>query len=50
MAYQPLLVIYANAILLEEQKWYYLTHSLKDKGVHTFPKGIFPKVNVIGLV
>ena len=35
----------ANAILLEEQYWYYLTHSWK--GVHTFPKGICPKVNVI---
>ena len=26
---------------------YYLTHSWEDKGVHTFPKGICPKVNVI---
>ena len=25
----------------------YLTHSWEDKGVHTFPKGIYPKVNVI---
>ena len=31
----------AKAILLEEQLWNYLTHSWKDKGVHTFPKGIF---------
>ena len=37
----------AKAILLEEQYWYYLTHSWEDKGVHTFPKGICPKVNVI---
>ena len=37
----------AKAILLEEQKWYYLTHSWEDKGVRTFPKGICPKVNVI---
>ena len=37
----------AKAILLEEQKWYYLTQSWEDKGVHTFPKGICPKVNVI---
>ena len=37
----------AKAILLEEQCWYYLTHSWEDKGVHTFPKGICPKVNVI---
>ena len=35
----------AKAILIEEQ--YYLTHSWEDKGVHTFPKGICPKVNVI---
>ena len=35
----------AKAILLEEQ--YYLTHSWEDKGVHTFPKGICPKVNLI---
>ena len=41
MAYQPL--FNAKAILLEEQKWYYLTH----KGAHTFPKGICLKVNVI---
>ena len=37
----------AKAIILEEQSWYYLTHSWEDKGVHTFPKGICPKVNVI---
>ena len=37
----------AKAILLEEQYWYYLTHSWEDKGVNTFPKGICPKVNVI---
>ena len=37
----------AKAILLEEQKRYYLTHSWEDKGVHTFPRGICPKVNVI---
>ena len=35
----------AKAILLEEL--YYLTHSWDDKGVHTFPKGICPKVNII---
>ena len=27
--------------------FYYLTHSWEDKGVHTFPKGICSKVNVI---
>ena len=37
----------AKPILLEEQQWYYLTHSWEDKGVHTFPKGICLKVNVI---
>ena len=37
----------AKAILLEEQQWYYSTHSWEDKRVHTFPKGICPKVNVI---
>ena len=37
----------AKAILLEEQLWHYLTHRWEDKGVHTFPKGIFPKVNII---
>ena len=35
-----------KAILLDEQ-WYYFTHSWEDKGVHSFPKGICPKVNVI---
>ena len=42
MAYQPLWFI-----LLEEQLWYYFTHSWEDKEGHTFPKGICPKVNVI---
>ena len=37
----------AKSILLEEQFWYDLTHSWEDKGVHTFPKGICPKVKVI---
>ena len=37
----------AKAILLEEQQWYYLTHSWEDKGVYIFPKGICLKVNVI---
>ena len=39
----------AKAIFVE-QKWYYLTHNLGYKGVHTFPKGISPKVNVIAQV
>ena len=38
----------AKAILQEEQLWwYYLTYSWDDKGVHTFPKGICLKVNII---
>ena len=37
----------AKSILLEEQYWYYLTHSWEDKGVNTFPKGICSKGNVI---
>ena len=36
----------AKAILVEEQQGYYFTHSWADKGVHTFPKGISPKVKV----
>ena len=34
-------------ILVEEQQWYYLTHSWKDKRVHAFLRGINPKVKVI---
>ena len=37
----------AKAILQEERLWYYLTHSCEDKGVHTFSKGICPKMNVM---
>ena len=37
----------AKALFLEKQQWYYLTHSWEDKMVHSFPKGICPKVNVI---
>ena len=39
IAYQPLWVIFLNAEVL--------THSWEDKEVHTFPKGISLKVNVI---
>ena len=46
MAYQPSWVN-AKAILLEEQQWYYLTHSWEDKQVLTFPNVICPKVNVL---
>ena len=34
-------------MLLEEQQQCYFTHSWEDKGIYTFPKGIYPKVNVI---
>ena len=50
MAYRPLKVYYAKAILLEEQRSYNLTHYWEDKGVHTFPKSICLKVNVIARV
>ena len=40
-------LFHAKFILQEEHLWYYLTYSWKDKGVHTFPKGISPKVNVV---
>ena len=36
-----------KVIFVEEQQWYYLTNSWEDKEVHTFSKGISPKVNVI---
>ena len=39
MAYQASWVINAKSILVEEQKWYYLTNSWGDKGVYTFPGG-----------
>ena len=32
---------------MEEQLWYYSTHSGRDKGVHNLPQSIRPKVNVI---
>ena len=48
MAYQLFLgYLMPKPLLREEQQWYYLTHSWEDKGVHTFPKGICPKVNVV---
>ena len=46
MGYQPSWLFNAKVIIVEEQ-WYYLSQCSKDKGVHTFPKGISPKVNVI---
>ena len=36
-----------NRSFLERRYWYYSTHSLEDKGVHTSTKGICPKGNVI---
>ena len=47
MAYKILGYFKAKSTLfLEGQLWYYLTHLWEDKGVHTFPKGICPKVNI----
>ena len=37
----------AKVILLEEQQWYYLTQCWEEKRVHTFPKDICLKVNII---
>ena len=33
--------------LIEEQQWYYLTHSWVDESIHTFSKDITLKVNII---
>ena len=30
-------------MFVEEQQWYYLTQSWRDKGVHAFPKGLVRK-------
>ena len=38
MIYQPCELFNAEAILVEGQWWYYLTHSWWDKGVHPFPR------------
>ena len=37
----------AKAVFSEEHWAYYLIHSWGDKGIHTFSKGISPKLNVI---
>ena len=50
MAYQYHRLFNDKAILLEEQLLYYLNYCWEDEGVHTFHKGICPKVNVIDLV
>ena len=34
-------------VILVEQQWYYLTHSLGDNWVHAFPKSISLKVNLL---
>ena len=47
MAYQPFRLFNTADIFLKEHQWYYLTHSWEDKGVHTFPNGICPRLNVI---
>ena len=38
---------HAKTILLEDQSWYYLTHSERNKGLHTPFKRISPKVDLI---
>ena len=40
-------LINVKHILVEKQKRYDLTHNWRDEGVHTFPKGISLKLNVI---
>ena len=49
MAYHIRGLFKVKAIILEEQQWCYLTPKFiwEYKGVHTFSKGICPKVNVI---
>ena len=47
MAYQPLWLFYVRTIFVEEKLWFCLIHSWVDKGVHTFLKGISPKVRLI---
>ena len=46
MAYQPSWLFKAKSILLGEQKRYSLTYDWGNKEVHTFTKGICPKLNV----
>ena len=52
MAYQPSWVIYYQAIFVEEQWWYYLTHTWGggDKEVHASPKGSSPNVNLSAIL
>ena len=38
-------LFHAKPILLKV--WYYLTHCGEDNGVHSFPNGIYPRVNLI---
>ena len=37
----------AKIILVEDPKWYYLTHCREDNKIHTFSKSISSKVSVI---
>ena len=39
--------LFHTKAILVKQLWYYLSHNWRDKHVHTFPKGIRLKVNVI---
>ena len=49
--YEPLIklgyyvLFNTKPILVEE--WFYWTHNKRNKEIHTFPKSISPKVNVI---
>ena len=45
MAYQAL--FNAKSILLEKQKWYYLTNSKEEKEIQTFSNSNCPKMNII---
>ena len=48
MEYPLSWILIAKAILVEEQLWYYLTHTLGgNKGLHKFLKGNCPKANTI---
>ena len=37
----------ASAIFVEEKKWHFLTYSLGEKKLITFPNDINPKINVL---
>ena len=41
-------VLMPKTIYAKEQHWYYLTHIYRYKGVHTFPKDIYPRGELWG--